>query len=226
MSRDLSASNPRSSVGASLVHWGERGAWLVGIGCLLFYAAACTQTALFQTREKAAFDEALLASIHSEEHDTSGWSSARVEHYQEVSGAPVTALARLDVPDASVSVMVLPGTDETTLNRAVGHIEGTPTPGEAGNVGIAGHRDGFFRGLKKLEAGDRLSMTTLEGVAQYEVASIEIVEPRAVEVLDQTPYDAITLVTCYPFYYVGDAPQRYIVHARKVDYTTHAALRD
>jgi sortase A len=112
--------------------------------------------------------------------------------------------------------MLLEGTDELTLNRAVGHIEGTALPGQPGNVGIAGHRDGFFRGLEHLESGDALSVTTLEGVAHYEVAELEVVEPTAVEVLDPTAYDSLTLVTCYPFYYVGDAPQRFIVHAKQV----------
>jgi sortase A len=226
MSRDPSRSTRTVRARASFLVLCERGLWLLGSVCLLSYAVACTQTALFQAREEAAFDEALRASIHAEQHDTSSWSKARVEHYQQVATVPVTALARLEVPDASVSVMVLPGTDEVTLNRAVGHIEGTPLPGAPGNVGIAGHRDGFFRGLRNVEAGDRLTMTTLDGVAHYEVESIDIVDPQAVEVLDPTPYDALTLVTCYPFYYVGDAPQRYIVRARKVDFETHARLRD
>ncbi len=207
---------------ASFARWCERGLCVLGLVCLGVYAAACTHGAMFQSSEKAAFDDALVAALHAEDHDTSSWSAARIDHYQEASTVPVEALARLDVPDGSISVMVLAGTDELTLNRAVGHIEGTPEPGSSGNVGIAGHRDGFFRGLREVEQGDALSLTTLEGVSQYEVTKIEIVAPSAVEVLEPTDYDALTLVTCYPFYYVGDAPQRYIVHAKKVDYETHA----
>jgi LPXTG-site transpeptidase (sortase) family protein len=93
-------------------------------------------------------------------------------------------------------------------------------------VGIAGHRDGFFRGLRHVELGDGLSLTTLDGVSHYEVTKLEVVEPTAVEVLEPTPHDALTLVTCYPFYYVGDAPQRYVVHAKKVGFEKHASLRD
>ncbi len=113
-------------------------------------------------------------------------------------------------------MMLVEGTDELTLNRAVGHIEGTALPGESGNVGIAGHRDGFFRGLQHLELGDALSLTTLAGVAHYRVAKLEVVEPSQVDVLAPTEHDGLTLVTCYPFYYVGNAPQRFIVHARQV----------
>ena len=122
----------------------------------------------------------------------------------------------LDVPEAAVSVMVLDGTDEITLNRAVGHIEGTANPGEHGNVGIAGHRDSFFRGLRKLEVGDEIVFTTLEGRSHFEVTRLEVVKPEAVEVLDPTEHPTLTLVTCYPFYFVGDAPSRYIVSARQV----------
>ena len=216
--------SPSAARWASIARWCERGLCAVGLVCLGVYVAACTHSELFQSRENAAFDDALVAAIQAEDHDTSGWSSARRDHYREVSDVPVEALARLDVPAASISVMVLDGTDDLTLNRAVGHIEGTPQPGGAGNVGIAGHRDSFFRGLRNVERGDALSLTTLEGVSRYEVTKIEIVPPSAVEVLDPTDYDALTLVTCYPFYYVGDAPQRYIVHARKVDHQTHARL--
>lgn len=194
----------------------ERVFFAVGTGCLLAYAAACAHGSFFQTRDRAAFEQALLASIEHEDHDHSDWSEARVRRYEQAIAAPVRALGRLDVPDASVSVMLLEGTDELTLNRAIGHIEGTAQPGEAGNVGIAGHRDSFFRGLQYLEVGDDLSLTTLNGVAHYEVTKLEVVDPDAVEVLAPTDHEALTLVTCYPFYYVGAAPRRFIVHARKV----------
>ena len=118
------------------------------------------------------------------------------------------------------------GTDKRTLDRAVGRIEGTAQPGEPGNMGIAGHRDGFFRGLRKLEVGDEIIFTTLEGVAHYEVTSLRVVKPEAVEVLDPTEQPVLTLVTCYPFYYVGDAPNRFIVAARRVRYDAWAPTDD
>ena len=205
----------------------ESALFAVGAGCLAFYAVACTSSSWFQAREHEAFEQALAAHIQSEAHDHSDWSEARVRRYEEAAGVAVQALGRLEVPDARVSVMLLDGTDDLTLNRAVGHIEGTALPGEPGNVGIAGHRDGFFRGLQHVKVGDPISLTTLDGVADYEIESIEIVAPSAVEVLAPTAQPSITLVTCYPFYYVGDAPQRYVVHARQVHYepwTRSAAL--
>ncbi len=224
---DLAASAPVGARWQAAVRVFERVLFAVGAGCLVFYAVACTSSSWFQAREQDAFAQALAARIQSEAPDHSDWSEARVRHYQEVAGTPVQAMGRLDVPDAGLSVMLLEGTDEITLNRAVGHIEGTALPGEPGNLGIAGHRDGFFRGLQHVEVGDTLSLTTLDGVAEYAVESIEIVAPSAVEVLAPTEDPSITLVTCYPFYYVGDAPQRYIVHGRQVRYepwTRSAAL--
>jgi len=99
------------------------------------------------------------------------------------------------------------------LNRAVGHIDGTAVPGQSGNLGIAGHRDGFFRGLKDVHLGDPIELETLGGSQIFRVADIRIVSPEDVSVLDTTAGPVLTLVTCYPFYFVGDAPQRYIVRA-------------
>jgi len=124
------------------------------------------------------------------------------------------ALAQLDIPKAGLSVMVMDGTDDATLRVAVGHIPGTRLPGPAGNVGLAGHRDSFFRGLSKLRIGDEITLTTREDTLHYTVESMRIVSPDDVSVLQDTSYPALTLVTCYPFYYVGPAPQRWIVAAR------------
>ena len=108
---------------------------------------------------------------------------------------------------------MLPGTDDHTLDRAVGHIEDTAEPGTDGNSGIAGHRDGFFRGLKDIAPGDAIELETLKGKDVYRVERTWVVNPEDVWVLDPTPTRALTLVTCYPFYYVGSAPQRFIVRA-------------
>jgi sortase A len=209
----------------------ERALLAGGVACLGIYAAACTHAVYHQSGDRRAFEEALVDQaalvevIHTEAHDQSEWSEARIRHYEETKDAKVEALGRLDVPDVGVSVMVLPGTDEVTLNRAVGHIEGTALPGEPGNVGIAGHRDSFFRGLRHIEVGDDVKLTTLEGVAFYRVAAKEIVDPSDVEVLEPTDEPTITLVTCYPFYFVGNAPKRFIVTARQVHFEPWAGLR-
>lgn len=108
---------------------------------------------------------------------------------------------------------MLEGTDDVTLNRGVGWIPGTARPLESGNIGIAGHRDGFFRGLKDISVGDVLELESAGSYASYSVDEIEIVEPKDAAVLRPRAKPAITLVTCYPFYFVGSAPNRFIVHA-------------
>jgi sortase A len=142
------------------------------------------------------------------------WSERRIEAYkegtQEQSG---TVLAVLGIPKIRLEAPVFDGTDELTLNHALGRIAGTARPDEGGNIGIAGHRDGFFRGLKDVKVGDAIDMSTLKGTATYVVDRIQIVSPRQVEVLRPTSVPSITLVTCYPFYFFGSAPKRYIVTA-------------
>lgn len=156
--------------------------------------------------------------------DQSEWSLERIRAYAASTArgrGEQLPLGRLDIPAIGLSVMVLPGTDGWTLNRAVGHIEGTAFPGDDGNVGIAGHRDGFFRGLRNVSVHDRIFFTTLEAVYEYRIEDLSVVEPNEVEVLEQTRRRSLTLVTCYPFYFVGNAPQRFIVHAVEIARREH-----
>jgi sortase A len=108
------------------------------------------------------------------------------------------------------------GTDTTTLRRAVGHITATGLPGQPGNVGIAGHRDSFFRPLKHVLQRDVITFTTLSGEYRYRVVSTRVVSPSDVTVLDPSGTEVLTLVTCYPFYFVGSAPDRFIVRAERI----------
>jgi len=142
------------------------------------------------------------------------WDPKRVQEY--LSSVNLTAsrpLAVLRIPKIDLEVPVYNDTDDLTLNRGVGRIIGTAQVGGRGNLGIAGHRDGFFRGLKDLAVGDEVYLDRTGQTDIYAVANIEIVSPTDVSVLKATQLSSITLVTCYPFYYVGSAPQRYIVHA-------------
>jgi sortase A len=115
-----------------------------------------------------------------------------------------------------MSVMVREGANERTLSRAVGHIPGTALPGAWGNVALAGHRDTFFRPLRNIQKDDVINIQTEQGTFTYRVESTQIVGPRDVGVLKATGGETLTLVTCYPFYYVGSAPKRFIVHATGV----------
>lgn len=142
------------------------------------------------------------------------WSEKRIEAYKQTLAQHFDQpLAVLRIAKIGLEVPVLDGTDDLTLNRGVGRIIGTAKPGETGNTGIAGHRDGFFRGLKDVEVGDAVELATSSGVQEYVIDDIAIVNPRDVSVLEPTGTRSLTLVTCYPFYFIGSAPQRYIVHA-------------
>jgi sortase A len=127
-------------------------------------------------------------------------------------------IGRIEIPRVKVSAVVKEGADTKTLSRAVGHIPYTALPGEKGNVGVAAHRDTFFRGLRDVRHGDVIRVVTTEGVYLYEVDSMKIVWPKNVEVLDPTPDKRITLVTCFPFNYIGHAPKRFIVQGKQVGF--------
>jgi sortase A len=149
--------------------------------------------------------------------DQSLWSPTRVSAWhQALSEAGPAPLAVLRIPKIRLEVAVLPGTDDRTLDRGVGHIEDTANPGTHGNLGIAGHRDSFFRGLKDISPGDVIELDTIEGTDSYRVERAWVVSPEDVSVLDPTSTPALTLVTCYPFYFVGSAPHRFIVRAVRV----------
>ncbi len=135
-------------------------------------------------------------------------------------GAPAAAadglIGRLEIPRLLLSTVVVEGIDTTTLKRAVGHIPGTALPGQPGNVGVAGHRDTFFRPLKDLRIKDEIQFSTPRGNFKYEVESLRVVNPDNVGVLAPSGENVLTMVTCYPFNYVGAAPKRWIVRARQV----------
>ena len=152
--------------------------------------------------------------------DQSLWSPVRIRAWQSAVNDPAPApLGVLRIPRLGLEAPLLGGTEEATLDRGLGHIEDTAPPGTDGNAGIAGHRDGFFRVLKDITAGDAIELQTLAGRETYRVERTWIVEPDDVSVLDPTPSRSLTLVTCYPFYFVGSAPQRFIVRAVSVGNT-------
>jgi LPXTG-site transpeptidase (sortase) family protein len=163
--------------------------------------------------EQPANDAAVVPLV-TEHPDQTLWGPSRIAAYRTSLtanlGAPLGVLA---IPKIDVRVPVFDGTDDITLNRGVGRIEGTAAIGTSGNLGIAGHRDGFFRGLKDIVVGDAIDLRSRNGTVRYQVSEILIVDPTDVYVLDPTDHATLTLVTCYPFYFVGSAPQRYIVKA-------------
>jgi sortase A len=221
----------------------ERVFLMVGLTLLVMAAGAMVHGSLSSRRALAQFDEAQAALAQTaakadkgaarsttapggaatagatageDKADFSVWSEKRIREYRasllSVKDAP---MAVLKIAKLKLRVPVFEGTSDLILNRGVGWIEGTAKPGDAGNgnIGMAGHRDGFFRGFKDIAVGDEVELSTLSGVKLYAVDSTEIVDPENVGVLRPRGVPSLTLVTCYPFYFVGDAPQRFIVHA-------------
>jgi sortase A len=204
--------------------WIEGASFTVGLGLLSIYGAVRLESFLsskaamksFATLESSASSVATsFEGDNSSPHtDFKSWDENRVRTYKESQskqfGAP---MAVLQIPKIHLAVPLLDGTDDLTLNHAVGHIAGTARPGEQGNIGIAGHRDGFFRGLKDVKLGDRIELRTLKGMDTYVIDQIRIVTPDNVSVLRPRTAPSLTLVTCYPFYFIGSAPKRYVVMA-------------
>jgi sortase A len=125
-------------------------------------------------------------------------------------------IGRIEIPRLSLSVVVVEGTDKPELRRAAGHIVGTGLPGQPGNVGLAAHRDTFFRPLRNIQRNDIITLTTLGGEYSYRVVSTKVVSPYDVAVLNPDGNEILTLVTCHPFYFVGPAPNRFIVRAERI----------
>ena len=207
------------------MHWlrrTERFLLVSGLLLLGVYVGARIHAALFSKLEIRRFesqrslpnDREVGLDLPVKAPDFSLWSIKRIQDYRDSLAAHFApAVALLEIPKIKLEVPVLDGTDDLTLNRGVGLIEGTARPGGDGNIGIAGHRDGFFRGLKDIHEGDQIDLVTKTGTESFTIDHIVIVSPDDVSVLAPRPRPSITLVTCYPFYYVGSAPQRYIVQA-------------
>lgn len=190
-----------------------------GAALLLIYAAGRMYSVVSSHIELQRFRGAYPAqSDNRSTHDPDFrlWSQQRIAAYQaSLRRQSPLPLGVLKIATIDLEVPVLQGTDDETLNRAVGHIEGTAALGSLGNIGIAGHRDGFFRGLKDIQPGDVMELISQNRTDRYLVDEILIVSQEETSVLSDRPQPSLTLVTCYPFYFVGSAPLRFIVHASK-----------
>jgi len=183
----------------------ERLLLAVGVICVGAWMYVSLEAALYQRLEDRELDAVLRSKTASAATVSSPTTPQRL--------AAGTVIGRVEIPRLGVSTIVRVGTDARTLRLAVGHIEGTALPGQVGNVGLAGHRDTFFRRLRDIRSGDSIRVVTPGGTFTYRVARTDVVWPSDVWVLDDTEEPVLTLVTCYPFSYVGSAPQRFIVRA-------------
>jgi len=197
-----------------LLLFAERASWAFGLVGLMWWTTFQVGVATSTRQELEHFAASRLVAEAVGTSDLSLWSPQRIAAWRKALLEPATAaIAVLRIPKIRLEVPVLDGTDDRTLDRAVGYIAGTAEPGAVGNLGIAGHRDGFFRGLKDIAAGDVIEIETRQRTDVYRVERTWIVDPEDVSVLDPTSTPALTLVTCYPFYFVGAAPRRFIVRA-------------
>jgi sortase A len=198
-----------------LLLFAERASWALGLAGLVWWGAFQLGVARSARHDLARFAVLQAASLQEEGTvDQSLWSAERINAWRNVAGEPAPPpVAVLRIPKIGLDVPVLRGTDDRTLDIGVGLIEDTADPGAHGNSGIAGHRDGFFRGLKDIAPGDTIRLDTLRGTYVYRVERTWVVRPEDVSVLDPTPEPSLTLVTCYPFYFQGSAPLRFIVRA-------------
>jgi sortase A len=210
----------------------ERIAWSIALVLIAGSAAVGLVGGVVQDRRLAAFDDAMeqaaplaggeLApgALSVAPPDRSDWSASVSRKYQlwrASYGAPPVAV--LKIPAIGIEAEIFGNTDRRSLDLGVGRIEGTASPGESGNIGLAGHRDGYFRRLKDIGRGQAIQVLTVNGRWEYEVESIRIVKPSDVGALAPTANATVTLVTCYPFYFLGHAPWRYIVQGRLVSQT-------
>lgn len=189
---------------------------VAGIGLVGGALAATVVRWNYQAREERAFDRAASRFETADERgmDRGSWFAG------DSANAPPAnplAFARIEIPRVGVKAIVREGSDTATLALAVGHLEGTASPGERGNVVLAGHRDTFFRGLRDIRINDRVRIDVPPNSYEYRVIAFGVVDPDDTRVLDETEGHELTLVTCYPFGFIGHAPQRFIVRAAGIE---------
>jgi sortase A len=189
--------------GRLFLRWMRRFLIVTGALAVSYVALAMLYAKVYQE----AAGNRLEKQIYAHEQQTANLTS--------VDDKEGDVLGRIEIPRLGVKVAILEGTSAQIMRLGVGHIAGTALPGEPGNIGIAGHRDTYFRALKDIRANDEIQIQTATGLSKYEVDSVQIVAPGDTGVLAASAESAVTLVTCYPFYFIGAAPKRFIVHARR-----------
>jgi sortase A len=200
--------------------WIGRALWIVGVtlissyGAVRVYADASRREGI-QEFSHARASASRVSSGPAVAPDQSRWSENRIRAYARNPAEQAESIpqALLHIRSVKLTVPVYADTSDSTLNRGAGLIAGTAGPGATGNTGIAAHRDSFFRALKDVALGDRIEIEHFSGTRTYRVSALYVVSPDDMRPLEQTQHSVVTLVTCYPFYYVGSAPQRYIVRA-------------
>jgi len=193
--------------GRAFVGWVRWFLLVTGVLALTYVSVTLLRATLYQKAAAATLEEQVSSQ---EQRRVSQTPALAVTREGDV-------LGRIEIPRLGVRVAILEGTSSRTLRLGVGHITGTALPGSAGNIGIAGHRDTYFRALKDARANDEIQIQTAAGVSLYKVDWVKVVAPGDTEVLASSTESALTLVTCYPFYYIGASPKRFVVHAQRIE---------
>ncbi len=178
---------------------------LIATACLGYYGWSALNSNFRQAHESRDFDQAREAARTTPSRKSTAPVPRRL-----------SSIGRISVPRLHLRAMIEEGDDDATLAHAVGHVPGTALPGAAGNVAMAAHRDSFFRGLGDLKRNDEIEVDTLNGSYRYRVDQVSVVDPSNTSVLAPTYRKTLTLITCFPFHYIGPAPRRFIVQAKQV----------
>jgi LPXTG-site transpeptidase (sortase) family protein len=207
-----------------MLRWISTFFFIVGIAALSYVSITLLDARFYQAREARRFEEA--RRIQNAATPSSGIEHPRAslpltspnrtatEPAERIRGS--AAWGRIEIKSIGLSSMIMEGIDRETLRRGIGHIPGTALPGRSGNVALAGHRDTFFRALRNIRKNDEITLETLDGYFRYRVDFTQVVAPEYTEALNGSDVPILTLVTCYPFSFVGPAPQRYIVRAHRI----------
>jgi sortase A len=201
---------------SSLLRFAQRLFLWLGVAVLVYAGGTAAYAGIYQRYQSWKFERARVSAIvqtlEQEAAVPKVGKSAIVEQAAVLGEGDV--VGKLEVPRIGIAVVVLQGIGNHTLNVGAGHVPGTPLPGADGNVAIAAHRDTFFRKLEGIVVGDSIQFATVRRTYDYVVDSTEIVDPQDTRVMESRARPELTLITCYPFYFVGAAPKRFVVHAR------------
>jgi sortase A len=201
---------------SSVRHFAQRLFLWLGLALLICAGGTAAYSGIYQQYQSWKFERARVsAKARNVAQSAAAPKLSEAPALDEPAGLREgDVVGKLDIPRIGISVIILQGIEANLLILGAGHVPGTPLPGSDGNVAIAAHRDTFFRGLKAILVDDRIQFATVHGTYEYVVDSTEIVDPEDTRVMESRGRSELTLITCYPFYFVGAAPKRFVVHAR------------
>ena len=199
---------------SSVLRFAQRLFLWLGVAALVYAGGTAAYAGIYQRYQSWKFERVSAIARNLEERAAAPKVIKEPIVEQAAGLREGDVVGKLVVPRIGISVMVLQGIENDTLTLGAGHVPGTPLPGADGNVAIAAHRDTFFRKLEGIMTGDSIQFATVSGTYEYVVDSTEIVDPEDTQVMESRARPELTLITCYPFYFVGAAPKRFVVHAR------------